>query len=64
MAFIISNVTVTMMAVTFFLLAIQAEPFTAVLGFLFGAILSLAVIRQTIISAKGNDAGRFDTSND
>ena len=64
MNFVIANVFVTAMAVTFFLLAVQAEPFTATLGFVFGGVLSLTVIRQTIVSARGNDAGRPNTTND
>ena len=48
----VPNVFVAAMSVTFFLLAVQAEPFTATLGYVFGGILALALIRQVWAQAK------------
>lgn len=62
MNFTIANIVITCMAVTFFLLAMQAEPFTATLGFVFGAVLFLAVIRQTMQQGREHDAGELDTT--
>lgn len=55
MKMVIANVLVALMAVTYILLAVQAEPVTAVLGYVFGAILFLAMIRQVVAQAKGGD---------
>jgi hypothetical protein len=41
---LVSNVLVLTMAVTFALLALQAEPVTQVLGFVFSALLFIAVV--------------------
>ena len=49
---IVPNLVITAMSVTYFLLAIQAETVTRVLGFIFGSILALAIIRQIFIQAK------------
>lgn len=62
MTFTIANILITLMAVTFFLLASQAEPFTATLGFIFGAVLFLAVIRQTMQQGRDQNAGESDTT--
>lgn len=43
---IVSVIVVAAMSITFFLLAFQAEPVTAVLGYVWGTVLSLAVINQ------------------
>lgn len=51
----VPNLVITAMAVTFFLLAVQAEPITKTLGFIFGAVLSLALIRQIFVQAKGEE---------
>lgn len=45
---IFTNLVVLLMSVTYFLLAIQAEIVTKVLGFIFGGLLALALIRATI----------------
>jgi hypothetical protein len=42
------------MAVTYFLLAIQAEIVTKTLGFVFGSILTMALLRATFQQAMGN----------
>jgi len=42
----IANVLIFMMSVTFFLLAFQAEPFTAAAGYIFGSLLFIALIAQ------------------
>jgi hypothetical protein len=55
MVAVFSNIVVTAMSVTFFLLATQAEPVTATLGYVFGAILAMALIRQVLIQAKIGD---------
>lgn len=57
MTVIFSNIIVAAMSVTFFLLAGQAEPVTAVLGYIFGGILAIALISATVKQAKEwNDA--------
>lgn len=56
MNFAVANMTITAMAVTFVLLAVQAEPFTRTLGFVWAGVLFLAVIRQTLISRRDDDA--------
>jgi hypothetical protein len=54
---ILTNLIMVGMAVTFFLLAVQAEPVTAFLGYSFGAIFVLALISSTISDLRGkNDA--------
>jgi hypothetical protein len=62
MTFTLANMIITAMAVTFILLGFQAEPFTATLGFVFAGILFLAVIRQTLQSARDEDARRPETT--
>lgn len=52
MKMVIANILIALMAVTYILLAVQAEPVTAVLGYSFGAILFLALIRQVVAQAK------------
>lgn len=42
----VSTIVVAAMSVTFFLLAFQAEPVTAVFGYVFGTVLFLAVLNQ------------------
>ena len=41
-----ANVVVFAMSVTFILLAFQAEPFTATLGYVFGGLLFIALLHQ------------------
>lgn len=55
MTFVTANIAITAMAVTFVLLAVQAEPFTKTLGFVWAGVLFLAVVRQTLASQKGNE---------
>lgn len=55
MKMVIANILIALMAVTYILLAVQAEPVTAVLGYVFGAILFLALIRQVVAQAKEGD---------
>jgi hypothetical protein len=62
MNYTVANIVITSMAVTFFLLATQAEPFTATLGFVFGAVLFLSVVRQTTQQRREHDAGELDTT--
>jgi uncharacterized membrane protein required for colicin V production len=52
---IFTNLVVMLMAVTYFLLAIQAETVTKVLGFIFGGLLTLALIRATIEQVRTKD---------
>ena len=52
MKMVVSNIIVALMAVTYVLLAYQAEPITATFGYVFGAILFLALIRQVVVQAK------------
>lgn len=52
MKMVIANILVALMAVTYILLAVQAEPVTAVLGYSFGVILFLGLIRQVVAQAK------------
>jgi hypothetical protein len=42
----IANVVVFAMSVTFIVLAMQAEPITATLGYVFGGLLFIALIHQ------------------
>jgi len=55
MTAIFSNIVVALMSVTFFLLAVQAEPVTAILGYVFGGILALALIRQVVAQSKEDE---------
>lgn len=55
MNFVTANIAITAMAVTFVLLAIQAEPITATFGYVWAGVLFLAVIRQTLASQKENE---------
>ncbi len=48
------NILVLLMAVTYFLLAVQAEIVTAVFGYIFGSILTLALIASVINQGKNN----------
>lgn len=52
---IFTNLVVLLMSVTYFLLAIQAEIVTKVLGFIFGGLLALALIRATIQQVRTKD---------
>jgi uncharacterized membrane protein required for colicin V production len=52
---IFSNIVVLLMSVTYFLLAIQAEIVTKVLGFIFGGLLALALLRATFEQARTKD---------
>lgn len=62
MAFIFANMTITAISLTLILLAYQAEPVTATIGYFFAGVLFFAVLRQTISSArKGDDARRSET---
>jgi len=55
MSFVTANIAITAMAVTFILLAVQAEPFTKTLGFVWAGVLFLAVIRQTLASQRRDE---------
>lgn len=55
MRFIFTNIVVLLMSVTYFLLAIQAETVTKVLGFIFGGLLALALVRATIEQVRTKD---------
>ena len=55
MSFVTANIAITAMAVTFILLAVQAEPFTRTLGFVWAGVLFLAVIRQTLASQRRDE---------
>ena len=57
---IMTNLIVLSMSVTYFLLAIQAEIVTKVLGFTFGGLLALALIRATIDQMRSDDAGKSE----
>lgn len=57
---IMTNLVVLSMSVTYFLLAIQAEIVTAVLGFTFGGLLALALVRATIEQVRSDDAGKSE----
>ena len=52
---IFTNIVVLLMSVTYFLLAIQAEIVTKVLGFIFGGLLALALLRATFEQARTKD---------
>lgn len=52
MRIVLSNLVVVGMAATYFLLAVQAEPVTATFGYIFGGILSLSLIAQTVKQAQ------------
>lgn len=52
---IFTNIVVLLMSVTYFLLAIQAETVTKVMGFIFGGLLALALIRATIEQVRTKD---------
>lgn len=45
---VIANVFVLAIVIELFLLSIQAEPVTAVIGYIFGSILLLALILHTL----------------
>lgn len=47
------NLYVASMAAMFFLLAAQAEPITAFLGYSYGVVLALALIVHTVRESKG-----------
>lgn len=49
---VIANIIIAGMAVTYILLAVQAEPVTATLGYIFGVILFMALIRQVVAQAR------------
>ena len=55
MKHVMANLLVLSMSVTYFLLAIQAEMVTKVLGFIFGSLLALALLVQVTKQGK-NDA--------
>ena len=55
MSTVATNLYVLGMAVTFFLLAPQAEPITSFLGYTFGGVLVLALVIHTLRHAKGAD---------
>lgn len=55
MRVIFTNIFVLLMSVTYFLLAIQAETVTKVLGFIFGSILALALVRATFEQVRTKD---------
>lgn len=58
---IMTNLVVLSMSVTYFLLAIQAEIVTKVLGFTFGGLLALALVRATIEQVRSDNAGKPET---
>lgn len=58
---IMTNLVVLAMSVTYFLLAIQAEIVTKVLGFTFGGLLALALIRATMDQMRSGNAGESET---
>lgn len=51
----LANVVVFAMSVTFILLALQAEPVTATLGWIFGILLFVSLIYQFV--KRRDDAG-------
>lgn len=51
----VANVVVFAMSVTFILLALQAEPVTATLGWIFGILLFVSLIYQFV--KRRDDAG-------
>jgi hypothetical protein len=55
MTTVATNLYVLGMAVTFFLLAPQAEPVTGFLGYTFGGVLVLALVIHTLRHAKGGE---------
>lgn len=50
-----TNIIVLLMAVTYILLAIQAEIVTAILGYVFGSLMALALLRQTWLQSQKGD---------
>jgi hypothetical protein len=55
MRVVISNIIILLMAVTYILLAMQAEIVTAVLGYVFGGIMLLALLRNTWLQTREAD---------
>jgi uncharacterized membrane protein required for colicin V production len=51
---IFTNGILLLMSVTYFLLAVQAETITKVLGFIFGSLLAFALVRATWVQAAGD----------
>lgn len=58
---IMTNLVVLAMSVTYFLLAFQAEIVTKVLGFTFGGLLALALIRATMDQMRSGNARESET---
>jgi hypothetical protein len=52
---ILVNIIVLVMITTYILLAVQAEPVTATLGYVFAGLLLMALIRQTRTSGKDHE---------
>jgi len=52
---VISNLIILLMAVTYILLAMQAEIVTAVLGYVFGGMMLLALLRNTWLQTREGD---------
>ena len=52
MKVVISNLVILLMAVTYILLAMQAEIVTAVLGYVFGGMMLLALLRNTWLQTR------------
>lgn len=55
---IMTNIFVLAMITTYILLAVQAEPITAIFGYIFAGMLTLALIRQTIAQGREDDDPR------
>jgi len=62
MAFVFANMTITGISVTLVLLAVQAEPITATIGYFFAGVLFLSVIRQTLGLQRSQDARGPETT--
>lgn len=52
MKVVISNLVILLMAVTYILLAMQAEIVTAVFGYVFGGMMLLALLRNTWLQTR------------
>lgn len=55
MTTVVNNIMILLMSVTYILLALQAEIVTAILGYVFGAMLFLALLRNTWLQAQKGD---------
>jgi len=52
---IVSNLLILIMSATYFLLAMQAEPITMVLGYVFGGILFAGLMMSTWKAARSRE---------